>query len=53
VNDAVALHRADVGISVDTAVDVAKDAADVVLLEKSLRVLADGVVEGQIGRAHV
>ncbi len=47
VNDAVALHRADVGISVDTAVDVAKEAADVVLLEKSLSVLADGVVEGR------
>jgi Mg2+-importing ATPase len=47
VNDAVALHRADVGISVDTAVDVAKEAADVVLLEKSLAVLADGVVEGR------
>jgi Mg2+-importing ATPase len=47
VNDAVALSRADVGISVDTAVDVAKEAADVLLLEKSLRVLADGVVEGR------
>jgi P-type Mg2+ transporter len=47
VNDAVALHRADVGISVDTAVDVAKEAADVVLLEKSLGVLADGVGEGR------
>jgi P-type Mg2+ transporter len=47
VNDAVALHRADVGISVDTAVDVAREAADVVLLEKSLSVLADGVTEGR------
>jgi len=47
VNDAVALHRADVGISVDTAVDVAKEAADVLLLEKSLRAIADGVVEGR------
>jgi Mg2+-importing ATPase len=47
VNDAVALHTADVGISVDTAVDVAKDAAEVVLLEKDLNVLADGVVEGR------
>jgi P-type Mg2+ transporter len=47
VNDAVALHDADVGISVDTASDVAKDAADIVLLEKDLGVLADGVVEGR------
>ncbi len=47
VNDAVALHHADVGISVDTATDVAKDAADIVLLEKDLGVLADGVVEGR------
>src|SRR5213075_3010161 len=47
VNDAIALHRADVGISVDTAVDVAREAADVVLLEKSLDTLADGVVEGR------
>ena len=42
VNDALALHAADVGISVDTATDVAKDAADVILLEKDLDVLADG-----------
>jgi Mg2+-importing ATPase len=47
VNDALALHAADVGISVDTAAEVAKDAADVILLEKSLDVLADGVVEGR------
>lgn len=47
VNDALALHSADVGISVDTAVDVAKDAADVVLLEKDLGVLAAGVAEGR------
>lgn len=47
VNDALALHAADVGISVDTATDVAKDAADVVLLEKSLDVIADGVAEGR------
>ena len=47
VNDALALHAADVGISVDTAADVAKDAADVVLLEKELGVLAAGVAEGR------
>ena len=47
VNDALALHAADVGISVDTATDVAKDAADVILLEKDLDVLADGVAEGR------
>jgi Mg2+-importing ATPase len=47
VNDALALHAADVGISVDSATDVAKDAADVILLEKSLDVLADGVAEGR------
>jgi P-type Mg2+ transporter len=47
VNDAVALHDADVGISVDSATDVAKDAADIVMLEKDLGVLADGVIEGR------
>jgi len=47
VNDALALHDADVGISVEGAVDVAKDAADVVLLEKDLGVLAGGVMEGR------
>jgi Mg2+-importing ATPase len=47
VNDALALHAADVGISVDTATDVAKDAADVILLEKDLGVLADGIREGR------
>ena len=47
VNDSLALHAADVGISVDTATDVAKDAADVILLEKSLDVIAVGVAEGR------
>jgi len=47
VNDALALHAADVGISVDTATDVAKDAADIILLEKDLGVLAEGVAEGR------
>ncbi len=47
VNDAVALHDADVGISVETATDVAKDAADIVLLDKDLAILAGGVVEGR------
>jgi P-type Mg2+ transporter len=47
INDAPALRSADVGISVQNAVDVAKDAADIILLEKRLAVLHDGVVEGR------
>ena len=47
INDAPALKAADVGISVDTAVDVAKESADIILLEKNLLVLEQGVVEGR------
>jgi Mg2+-importing ATPase len=47
INDVSALHAADVGISVDSAVDVAKEAADIVLLEKDLGVLVQGVQEGR------
>jgi Mg2+-importing ATPase len=47
INDAPALHTADVGISVDTAVDIAKESADIILLEKSLLVLDEGVLEGR------
>ncbi len=47
INDAPALHAADVGISVDTATDVVKEEADMVLLQKDLGVLADGVDEGR------
>lgn len=47
INDAAALRAADLGISVDTAVDIAKEAADIILLEKSLMVLEEGVLEGR------
>jgi Mg2+-importing ATPase len=47
INDGPALKAADVGISVDSAVDIAKDSADIILLEKSLAVLGDGVIEGR------
>ena len=47
INDAPAIHTADVGISVDSAVDIAKEAADMILLERSLLVLDDGVLEGR------
>lgn len=47
INDAAAMHEADVGISVDTAVDIAKESADIILLEKDLMVLEDGVIEGR------
>ena len=52
INDAPALHTADVGISVDSAVDVAKEAADIVLLEKDLNVLISGVEEGRVTFAN-
>ena len=52
INDASALHAADVGISVDSAVDVAKDAADIVLQEKDLGVLVQGVREGRMTFAN-
>ncbi|HTT13219.1 MAG TPA: magnesium-translocating P-type ATPase [Burkholderiaceae bacterium] len=47
INDAAALRSADIGISVDSGVDIAKEAADIILLEKSLMVLEEGVVEGR------
>lgn len=53
INDASALHTADVGISVDTAVDVAKDAASLILLEKDLGVLERGVREGRRTFANI
>ena len=52
INDASALHAADVGVSVDSAVDVAKEAADIVLLEKDLRILTEGVREGRVTFAN-
>ncbi|WP_353234909.1 magnesium-translocating P-type ATPase [Diaphorobacter ruginosibacter] len=47
INDAAALRAADIGISVDSAVDIAREAADIILLEKSLMVLEQGVIEGR------
>nr|WP_226987340.1 magnesium-translocating P-type ATPase [Parachlamydia acanthamoebae] len=47
INDAPALREADIGISVDTAVDIAKESADIIMLEKNLMFLADGVIEGR------
>ncbi|MGH8215428.1 MAG: magnesium-translocating P-type ATPase, partial [Rhodanobacteraceae bacterium] len=48
INDAPALRQADVGISVDTATDIAKESADIILLEKNLMVLEEGVLEGRV-----
>ena len=47
INDAAAMKAADIGISVDTAVDVAKESADIILLEKDLMVLEEGIIEGR------
>lgn len=47
INDALAIRQADVGISVDSAVDIAKETADIILLEKDLMVLEEGVIEGR------
>ena len=47
INDAPSIHNAEVGISVDTAVDITKETADIILLEKNLDVLTDGVIEGR------
>ena len=53
INDAAALKDADVGISVDTAVDIAKESADIILLEKSLMVLEEAVIEGRKTFANI
>ena len=53
INDAPALHSADVSLSVDTAVDVAKDAADLILLKRDLNVLHEGVLEGRRTFANI
>ncbi|WP_133967443.1 magnesium-translocating P-type ATPase [Eubacterium limosum] len=53
INDAGAMKAADVGISVDTAVDIARESADIILLEKDLMVLEEGVVEGRKTYANI
>ncbi|NFH78676.1 magnesium-translocating P-type ATPase [Clostridium botulinum] len=53
INDAAAMRKADVGISVDTAVDIAKESADIILLEKNLMVLEKGVIEGRKTFANI
>ncbi|MDR1697941.1 MAG: magnesium-translocating P-type ATPase, partial [Erysipelotrichaceae bacterium] len=53
INDAPALRAADVGISVDTAVDIAKESADIILLEKSLMILEQGIIEGRKTYANI
>ncbi|MCL2062180.1 MAG: magnesium-translocating P-type ATPase [Firmicutes bacterium] len=53
INDAAAIREADVGISVDTAVDIAKESADIILLEKDLMVLEQGIIEGRKTFANI
>ncbi|MDR1773929.1 MAG: magnesium-translocating P-type ATPase, partial [Clostridioides sp.] len=53
INDAAAMKEADVGISVDTAVDISKESADIILLEKDLMVLEEGVIEGRKTFANI
>ncbi len=53
INDAPSLHAADVGISVSSAVDVAREAADIILLESGLRILHNGIIEGRRASANV
>jgi len=53
INDAAAIREADVGISVDTAADIAKESADIILLEKDLMVLEQGIIEGRITFANI
>ena len=53
INDAAAMREADVGISVDTAVDIAKESANIILLEKDLMVLEEGVIEGRKTYANI
>ena len=53
INDAPSLHAADVGISVSTAVDVAREAADIILLEPGLKILHGGIIEGRKASANV
>src|SRR5205085_11517830 len=53
INDTPSLHAADVGISVSSAVDVAKDAADIILLERSLQVIHKGIIEGRKAFSNV
>lgn len=47
MNDAATMKAADIGISADTAVDVTKESADIILLEKDLRILEEGIIEGR------